>query len=365
MATAGALPPQLQMPTVGAAPQQIAPWLPGQAPSQQPGYIGTADPSKGQGYAPPPGQQQVPGQPSPYGLDPSLTAYLSQFNSSIANSRKSIDTQLAQAMGELGQRRDAAAKVVAGLPGEVNQAYAPAQAGLQQAGVAGQGALSQDVRGSVGALAGPLQSALAQEKGGGNAMQPYLDLANQANYGAGSSALRQQAMVGQQALDSKQQDFVQSLLQNQLSRQQANDDFYSHSQFTHDLNQQDTQAAHATAVQDATNAHNTAKTDAQDQAISGETGGHIQSQAEMDAIRSSPAYKYAVSSMTTAGFLSGMSPQEAQQVKAMGINIPTLTGSEIATKYAQNPQLLYALLADNRITPADISKAGIQLPSGK
>lgn len=361
-----ALPPQLALPTVGAQPKQIGPWLPGAAPSQQPGYIGTADPAKGQGYAPPPAAPAQPQlAPNQYGLDPSLTAYLDQFNTSLAGSRKAIDTQLAQAMGELGQRRDAAAHVVAGLPGEISRAYAPAQAGLQQAGVAGQGALSQDVRGSVGAMSGPLQSALAMEKGGGNAMRPYLDLANQANYGAGSAALRQQAMIGQQSIDAQQREFVQSLLANQLQRKQANDDFYAHSQFTHDLNAEDDAKHHEQAIADAAAGHRTAMTDKADAEIDANTGGHIKTQAEMDSIRSSPAYRYAVSSMTTPGFLQGMSPDDVKQAAGLGLNIPTLTGAQIATKYAQNPQLLYALLADNRISASDIAKAGIQLPSGK
>lgn len=159
---------------------------------------------------------------NPYGVDPAYLPYINAFSQSLNASRAGIDKQLAQSLGELGQRRNAAAQVVAQLPGEANQSYAAAEQGLAGAGAAGAGAVSQDVAGSAGALAGPLREALAQNRGGTAAMQPFLNLANMANYQGGEALLNQQAMVGRQGIDAEQRGFLQNLLGNEIAQQQAN-----------------------------------------------------------------------------------------------------------------------------------------------
>lgn len=159
---------------------------------------------------------------NPYGVDPAYLPYINAFNQNLTASRAAIDKQLAQAMGELGQRRDAAAAVVAQLPADAARAYQGSSTGLSQAAAAGQGAISPDVAGQVGALAAPLQAALSQNKAGTASMQPFLNLANMANYQGGTALLNQQAMAGRQQLDAEGRSFLTNLLGQQLSYDQAN-----------------------------------------------------------------------------------------------------------------------------------------------
>jgi hypothetical protein len=153
------------------------------------------------------------------GLNPAYQPYLNAFNQSLQTSRAAIDKQLQQSLSELGQRRDAAAGVVAQLPNDVAQSYAGAQQGLQGAQqfsgtIAG---MAPGAAAQANAMAAPLASALAQNRAGSASMVPFLNLANMAGAQGGEALLRQQALAGNQAIDQQQQGFLGNMLQTQMS----------------------------------------------------------------------------------------------------------------------------------------------------
>lgn len=152
--------------------------------------------------------------------------YIDSFNKSLQSSQAAIAAQIAQAQQQMGQRRDAAAQVVAGLPAAAKQSYQGASQGLSSALAAGQGSLSPDVAGKVSALGGPLDAALQQNQAGESGMEPFLNLANMANYQTGSSNLSAAQANATAQGQTEQRTLQSALLQAQVaanSQQHQND----------------------------------------------------------------------------------------------------------------------------------------------
>lgn len=153
-------------------------------------------------------------------LDPNQQ-YLTAFNASLAKQRQGIDTALAASLGQLGARRDLAAKTIVGGAGDIAKQYANAgqeNAVQQQTNAA---AATQGPGGAVGgdANAALYQKALATMGTGDKQAEPLLQLAAQANYDSGHAMLDQQRLAGQQQVDQQEAQFAQ---QQQLMQMQSN-----------------------------------------------------------------------------------------------------------------------------------------------
>lgn len=147
--------------------------------------------------------------------------YIDAFNKHYADSQGRLQSNLNQALGELGQRRDAAAQVVAGLPGQINSSYNFASGLLGGAEKAGLGALSKDVRGGASAYNAPALETLALNRAAGQNLAPFLNLGMMANYQSGAAGLRQQEMVGEQSLADQRANFDMEQLHTKSQHEQA------------------------------------------------------------------------------------------------------------------------------------------------
>ena len=135
------------------------------------------------------------------------TNYVQAFNASIGAQRQAIDNMLASSMSQLGDRRDAAAKVIAAMPGQVAQTYKSAE-GQQSAimNAANAGSKNDQAIGA-GANAPLIQNELAANEAAGKAATPLVQLGATANYDLGAAGLQQQALAGTQAADQQQAAF--------------------------------------------------------------------------------------------------------------------------------------------------------------
>lgn len=154
--------------------------------------------------------------PAPGADIASYQPYIDAFTASLGQTRAAVGAQLAQQQQALAGRRDQAAGVIATLPALAQQNYAGAQGGLDAAAAAGQSSLSSDVAGKVGALAGPLGAALQQSQAGETAMQPFLGLANQANYDSGNAQIAAAKADADEQDRSDQRSLQSTLLQAQI-----------------------------------------------------------------------------------------------------------------------------------------------------
>lgn len=147
--------------------------------------------------------------------------YINAFNQHYGESQARLQSNLQQALGELGQRRDAAAQVVAGLPGQINSSYNFASGLLNSSEKAGLGALSKDVRGGASAYNAPAQETLALNRTAGQNLAPFLNLGMLANYQSGAAGLRQQEMVGEQGLADQRANFDMEQLRTKSQHDQT------------------------------------------------------------------------------------------------------------------------------------------------
>lgn len=153
-------------------------------------------------------------------VNPAYQPYIDQFTKSLDASRAAVTAQLAQAQQSLGQRRDAAAQVVAAIPASTAAGYQDATNQQNAATQFAQSQLSPDVAARVQAQGAPLQQALAQNKGGADSSIPFAQLANEAQYGGGLAAIQQAGADQNAQLDTEGRSMQTSLLQNQMQEQQ-------------------------------------------------------------------------------------------------------------------------------------------------
>lgn len=163
-------------------------------------------------------------------LDPSLVApfnpsgdYAAQFHASIGSQRQALDNALATSLAQLGGRRDAAAKVIAGIPGQVQGEFKAANA--RAANVKGNADKAEGVGRANGGKGGDLNAGLYaqdlnQNEAASTAVTPLLQLGATANYDLGASGLQQQHLAGVSALEQQQAAFDQ-----QMAGQQSQEAF--------------------------------------------------------------------------------------------------------------------------------------------
>jgi hypothetical protein len=148
-------------------------------------------------------------------------SYIDAFNNSQTQARAGLDKSLTQAQQELAGRRDAAAQVAAGLPGQVASAYNGAAAGLQSGENAINASSLPGESGNGAGIMAPYSQALQQDKAGANALGPFIALAQRANYDSGQAALAQQGLIGTQGLAQDKQNFDQALMLKQADNTTA------------------------------------------------------------------------------------------------------------------------------------------------
>jgi hypothetical protein len=297
-----------------------------------------------------------PGTPMPSQgtqiVSPDYTPYLNAYHNNIQQSRAMIDKQLTSALQSLGQRRDAAAGVVAQIPQLAAANYNTVRGNEKGA---------QNIAGGIAGLApgtsaaqafAPLGAAAQQDVAGTKSMVPFMNLANMAAYQGGTTALQQQAMQGNQQLDSEQRAFQNQLLMAQITGDQSAKNLNTQ----HQWSIEDAQRAHAQTMQDQ-------RTALAQQA--GFTDG-----AQADAATNSPAYRYALQSMTGGiqdnnggwganGINTPISGAWAGTSGAGGVK--QLSGTEVAQKYRAQPDVLRALMMNGYLTPADLASVGIHV----
>lgn len=158
------------------------------------------------------------------GLDSGYQKYMDTLGSSIATQRGQLDATLASALGSLGQRRDAAAKAYAALPGQIqgNDQYGMGQ--LEANNDQALQGISADTKQAAG---GQLNSGIADAKAlraSDNqfeaGLQPLLDTANTANYTVGQDRLNAEHMQG--VNDLAQQQAAGQLQMQSAKMQQDN-----------------------------------------------------------------------------------------------------------------------------------------------
>ena len=133
--------------------------------------------------------------------------YVDAFNAHMGEMRQAIDNSLASGIQQVGARRDAAAKVVAGLPAQFAAHYKNAKVDA--------GSMAKVMGGTVGgrrAIGGNANDTLAATMlSGGNAAAnstiPVLNLANQASYGQGVDTLNAAHLTAIENLGSQQASF--------------------------------------------------------------------------------------------------------------------------------------------------------------
>jgi len=174
--------------------------------------------------------------------------YLKAFNDSIAVQRRGIDNALMAAMTSLGARRDAAAKVVAGVPQQVKDSYRSAE-------TKGSAVMTAATKASGRTAIGGDENAklyeadLTSNRNAGHAVQPLLAAGVQANYDLGEAGLNAQHLAGMSQLDSQQAQFNAQMAGQQESRNYQledrqyaadhptqGDNFYAHELFKSRLN---------------------------------------------------------------------------------------------------------------------------------
>jgi hypothetical protein len=153
---------------------------------------------------------------TPQGPSPEQQNYIAAFNSSIAQQRSAIDQALWQAMGALGQRRDAAAGASAKLPDQVKAIYADVQGKVNQGNKTATAAAPTAVGGDVNDKL--IASALGQNQGAGLAAVPLVNAAIEANYTSGQTALNQQHLAGINDLAQQQAQFQMRAAEMNASR---------------------------------------------------------------------------------------------------------------------------------------------------
>lgn len=150
--------------------------------------------------------------------------YVDKFNASMAAQRGAIDNALTTALTSLGARRDAASKVVAGIPQQIKDTYD--QTDTKQSGVM---ATAQKAVGPRGAPGGAANAALYANdneaaKKSGLSVQPLLQAGVQSNYDLGEAGLNQAHLEGLSQLNSQQAQFDASMAAGQQARNYALED---------------------------------------------------------------------------------------------------------------------------------------------
>lgn len=142
----------------------------------------------------------------PYQVDYN-NEYVDKFNANLATMRGAIDNALATSLVSLGARRDAAAKVVAGIPQQIKDTYSQTdtkQSGIMAAADKGQ-IPGQEIGGDANAKLYADDNVAARNSG--TSLTPLLQAGVQSNYDLGEAGLNQAHLEGLSQLESQQAQF--------------------------------------------------------------------------------------------------------------------------------------------------------------
>lgn len=161
------------------------------------------------------------GYQAPEFMTPAMQAYVDQFHASQAQMQQSLNSSLAQALSGLKQRRDAAAKVVATLPGEYDAAYTQA---TNAATSAAHNAASAFHGPTIGGATGQKDIAKgnANARAAGKAAQPLLEAGITADYSKGQTTLANTNMQNQALLADQNAQFAAQMAHDQAAFDNAN-----------------------------------------------------------------------------------------------------------------------------------------------
>lgn len=168
-------------------------------------------------------------------MTPAMQAYVDQFKQSQAAQQQTINAGLLQAMHGLGERRDAAAQLVASLPGQYgniqNEANQDLAASAQTAALPKGVPTTADAQAVMnttnqGIANGNAQIGIAAKQG-----VPLLNMATAADYSKGATTLQNTHMMNQAQIQAQQQGFDSDMLKaqaqfqhDQAAQQQAHSD---------------------------------------------------------------------------------------------------------------------------------------------
>lgn len=280
-----------------------------------------------------------------------LWDYVTSFNSSLATQRGNIDRDLTNALGQISQRRNMAGQVIATLPASAQQAYAGVQSAQNASQAAANAALPGDNQ-NAGAQVLPYHDqALQMNKAGSIATGPLLQLSAQARADSGSNSLRAAAIDAKAAVDAREQEMAFNLLQMQREEKQRKEDA------AREDSRYATDWEHQLALRGLDEkAAKTQQPDIRGSGLDSETA---------DSIRQTPAYRYAMASVSEGldvankatmggavghyyGAQVGANIQGKKSTYDPGHSTKKLTVDEVLKKYASNPDLVRVLAADLR-----------------
>lgn len=152
-------------------------------------------------------------------MTPAMQSYVNQFKASQASQQQAINAGLMQAMQGLGQRRDAAAQLVASVPGTYQ--------GISNAANADSAAANKLVADQPNGVTGPATQAIQQLNTNANnsiatagkQITPLLNMGVAADYSKGQTTLSNQQMQNNAALAQQQSQFDQHMLDQRAQAQ--------------------------------------------------------------------------------------------------------------------------------------------------
>jgi hypothetical protein len=162
----------------------------------------------------------------PSHMTDAMATYVAQFQRSQAAQQQAINAGLVQALGGLGQRRDAASKVVATLPGEFDKAYLQATANQHEqakltAPPTSPVPLSERAAAAERANQASITAGNTQAQAAGHANQPLLEAGIAADYSKGATTLDNTKMQNQAALSDEATQFAMQQYRDQFQADQS------------------------------------------------------------------------------------------------------------------------------------------------
>jgi hypothetical protein len=287
-------------------------------------------------------------------LSAGMQAYAGQFAASQQQQQQAINAGLLSAMAGLGQRRDAASKVVAGMPGQFQAIYNEATNGATHGVVPMPANLTPAAKAAEIANNNTNAGERAGYLAAGKGITPLMEAGVTADYSKGVSTLDNTKMQNEAALAQQNQAFQLEMAKSKdaaAAAQQSHSDAASMQQagFLHDLQMQANTFAHQPTPltpqqqQDLTNQGNLD--------LGAQKNGFT-NYADQQAATNDPAYQWAISVLygksgqTIANYPGGPTSEKAGDKGAL---IKQLSG---------NPNILKALVMNGAISNADISAAG-------
>lgn len=280
-----------------------------------------------------------------------MQQYAAQFGASQQAQQSAINAGLASALSNLGQRRDAVAKVAAGLPAQVTQAYNTAQgsqnaANAELAKLGGGGVAGGQIDPAVAKL---INGQLAGGQAAGLASEPYLQAGITADYTKGADTLENQHLAAQDALNQQASDFA--LKMAELRMQNANKTQDYQAQADAGVKAKESldawELAHGIQVGPQTPADKIAEQDAQALDVKATKAGFANG-AQLTAVENDPYYQAVVKALSAG---------KATLPNGITINTEGNRTNFLKQVAQSNQWTLRALAAEGLIAPSDFTAA--------